>query len=73
MELLTHGMRWNSFTVDLKQGTFISNIPGYIQDFLDFVKFRFIEILLAITIACAEGGWFGRRIAKQLLTVDVKN
>jgi len=68
--LTTHGMEWYSFLDDLKQGTLIANLPGYLQYYLHFVKLHWVEILLAISIACVEGGWLGKHFAKQLLPAD---
>jgi hypothetical protein len=62
---------WYYFWDDVRQGTFFANFLNYLHNDLELVSHFRPEILIAITIACIAGGWTGRVLAKQLLSVKL--
>jgi len=61
---------WFNVWDDFWQGNLIVTFPEYLYRYLNFAILHWLEILLAITIACVEGGWLGKIIANRLLAAD---
>jgi hypothetical protein len=67
--LLTPHHGWYYLLIDVWNGTIFTNLPDYLYYGLRFASGFGFEIITATTIACIAGGWTGRFLAKQLLSL----